>query len=219
MIKAVIFDMDGVIIDSEPIHRKVEKRIFEELGIIVTDEEHNSYVGMTSKSMWSQIKKKHNCKKEFSVEELIELEVDTFIESLLSYENIGSITGVVEFIDELHRNGIKLALASSAVRRSIETVVNMFKLQKYFEIRTSGEDIKKGKPCPDIFLLTAKHLNINPNECVVVEDSRNGVKATKAAGMKCIGFKNSNSGDQDLSSADIVISSFSEINFNKIKHL
>ncbi|WP_432666971.1 HAD family phosphatase [Wukongibacter baidiensis] len=216
MIKAIIFDMDGVIIDSEPIHKQVEKSIFERLDIEVSEEEHNSYVGKTSMGMWNEIKIKHNLGEDILAKEIVRLEVDRYIKHLLASEDIKPISGVKEFVNELYINNIKLALASSAVRRSIETVINLFELEEYFAIRISGEDIKNSKPCPDIFLEAAKELGVNPIECVVIEDSRNGVIAAKAAGMKCIGFKNPNSGDQDLSRADRVIDCFSQIDYKKI---
>ncbi len=216
MIKAIIFDMDGVIIDSEPIHKQVERSIFERLNIEVSEEEHNSYVGKTSMGMWNEIKFKHNLKEDISSEEIVRLEVDRYIEHLLADDDIKPINGVREFINELHIDDIKLALASSAVRKSIETVINLFELEEYFGISISGEDIENGKPFPDIFLKAAKELGVKPMECVVIEDSKNGVMAAKAAGMKCIGFKNPNSGDQDLSSADMVINSFSQIDCKKI---
>lgn len=219
MLKAVIFDMDGVIIDSEPIHKDVEKKIFKRLGVTVTGEEHDSYVGVTSENMWNSIKQKHNLSESVSTEELIEMEVKEYIGFLLQHEDIKPITGVVELINELYKNNMKVALASSSVKKSIETVVKMFKLQKYFEVRISGEDILNGKPWPDIFLETAKHLNVAPSECLVIEDSKNGVSAAKAAGMKCIGFKNINSGNQDLSGADLIIDNYADISYKKILEL
>lgn len=219
MLKAVIFDMDGVIIDSEPIHKEVEKKIFKKFGANISEEEHNSYIGMTSMGMWNEIKVRHNFKQSFSVEELIEMEVKNYIELIQSNRNIKPINGVVELIDELHKNHIKLAIASSAVRKSIETVVDMFALEKYFEIRISGEDIKNGKPAPDIFLMASRHLGVKPKDCIVVEDSKNGVYAAKEAGMKCIGFSNPNSGNQDLSSADMIIRGFTDINYTRLNYL
>lgn len=219
MIKAVIFDMDGVIIDSEPIHKVVEESVFEKIGANVSKEEHNSYVGMTSKGMWSEIKEKHELIKDFTIEELIEMEVKSYIEHILSYEDIEPINGVVGLIDELYKKDIKLALASSAVRKSVDTVVEMFELGKYFKTSVSGDEVKDGKPAPDIFLKAAKALKVDPKNCVVFEDSKNGVHAAKKAGMKCIGFKNMNSGDQDLSFADTIISSYSEISYKKLYNL
>lgn len=216
MIKAVIFDMDGVIIDSEPIHKQVEESLFKKLNIKVSEEEHNSYVGKTSIEMWREIKLKYNLGKDILAEEIVIEEVDRYIEHLLAKDDIKPIMGVRKLINELYIKDIKLALASSAVRRSIETVINLFELGEYFSISISGEDIEDGKPCPDIFLKVANELGVNPMECVVIEDSRNGVIAAKTAGMKCIGFKNRNSGNQDLSRADMVIDSLSQIDYKKV---
>ncbi|WP_432409701.1 HAD family hydrolase [Wukongibacter sp. M2B1] len=216
MIKAVIFDMDGVIIDSEPIHKQVEESLFKKLNIKVSEEEHNSYVGKTSIEMWREIKLKYNLRKDILAEEIVIEEVDRYIEHLLAKDDIKPIMGVRKLINELYIKDIKLALASSAVRRSIETVINLFELGEYFSISISGEDIEDGKPCPDIFLKAANELGVNPMECVVIEDSRNGVIAAKTAGMKCIGFKNRNSGNQDLSRADMVIDSLSQIDYKKV---
>lgn len=217
MLKAVIFDMDGVIIDSEPIYFKVANEIFHELGIRVSEEEIHSYVGTTSKNMWSKIKQKHGL--DCPVGDLIKMEIDNYIDYLLYKEDIKPIDKVTDFIEDLHKNNIKLALASSAARLSIKIIVKKFKLEDYFKIRISGEEIKNGKPAPDIFLHASDYLDAKPDECVVVEDSTNGVKAAKAAGMKCIGYKNINSGNQDLSSSDMVISNFSEISYIKLCEL
>lgn len=83
----------------------------------------------------------------------------------------------------------------------------------------SGEEVKRGKPDPEIFITTAKRIGVNPESCLVIEDAENGVKAAKAAGMKCIGYKNMDSGNQDLSEADLVINNFSELNLDILKGL
>ena len=92
-------------------------------------------------------------------------------------------------------------------------------LKKYFKICVSGNEVKNGKPAPDVFLHTANLLKVNPQECLVIEDSTNGVKAAKSAEMRCIGFQNFNSGNQDLSDADMIISTFSELYEKIIKFL
>ena len=90
-------------------------------------------------------------------------------------------------------------------------VVSKFELEDYFSCILSGEEVENGKPAPDIYVETAKKLGIVPEECIVIEDSKNGVMAAKEAGMKCIGFKNINSGEQDLSKADYIVNSIVEI--------
>ena len=95
----------------------------------------------------------------------------------------------------------------------------MFNLEKFFETKISGDEVNNGKPAPDIFLYAVKIIGAEPEECIVIEDSKNGVEAAKSAGIKCIGFENPNSGKQDLSSADMVINSFSEINYQKLRQI
>jgi len=112
-----------------------------------------------------------------------------------------------------------MAIASSNNRRIVDAVVKRFGLDKYMKFIISGEEVKKGKPDPEIFLTTATKIGANPKVCLVIEDAENGVKAAKAAGMKCIGFKNKDSGKQDLSEADLNISNFNEIDLNIIKGL
>lgn len=214
MFKAVLFDMDGVIIDSEPIHYKLEREFFGELGIRVGDLEHSSYVGATSRYMWSKIIQKHNL--DYPLEELIEKERKNYIDYLTSQENVEPMRGVIKFIKELYGNGIKLALASSASRKTIEIVLDKFKLYRYIQTTISGDDIDNGKPAPDIFLYAAGMLGVRAYECLVIEDSKNGVQAAKAAGMKCVGYKNVSFSDQDLSCADMVIKSFNEISYDKL---
>lgn len=217
MLKALIFDMDGVIIDSEPIHFRVEKRLFEDLGLAISDDEHHSFVGTTSRWMWSYIKDKYKLNQ--SIEELVQMEATSYVDHLLSQKDKKPIPGVVDLIQELHGNNVRLAVASSASVRNIEIVLKMFRLERFFEVRVSGDEVRNGKPAPDVFLRCAKTLGLRPGECIVIEDSKNGVEAAKAAGMKCIGFKNPNSGGQDLSAADMVIGSFLELDYQRLRQV
>ena len=215
MFKSVIFDMDGVIIDSQPTYFRVEKRLFKDLGVAISDEEHHSFVGTTTRAMWMHIKGKYKLNQ--SIEELVEKERTSYMDYLLSKENEKPIPGVAELIEELYRNKVKLVVASSASIKNIEVVLKMFNLERFFETKVSGDEVNNGKPAPDTFLYAAKMIGAEPKECIVIEDSKNGVEAAKSAGMKCIGFKNPNSGKQDLSSADMVINSFSEISYQKLR--
>lgn len=207
MIKAIIFDMDGVIIDSEPLHIKLERELFKNLGLNISHEEHLSFVGSTSHYMWDAVKNKYNLP--YTVEELVEADRTKYLNYISSPEgSIKPIDGVNELIKELHSCGLKLAVASSSPIDVIELVVKTLKLDKYFDVLVTGDYVDKSKPEPDIFLYAANKLGVKPDECVVIEDSYNGVQAAKKAGMKIIGFINPNSGKQDLSSADLLISSF-----------
>jgi HAD superfamily hydrolase (TIGR01509 family) len=129
---------------------------------------------------------------------------------------IDLVEGVRDFIRELHERGTKLAIASSSPLNVIVAVVKIFKLEEYFEVLVTGDMVEKSKPEPDIFLYAAEKLGAAPNECIVVEDSHNGARAAKKAGMKCIGYKNPSSGNQDISMADLVVETFSEVDVDRL---
>ena len=212
--KGVIFDMDGVIIDSEPIHIKLEKELLIESGGDYSKVKHEDFMGTTDAHMWGTFKEQFNI--ELSVEELINIKRQRFIDSI---DQIPLVDNVLDFMESLRNSGFKLGLASSNNQKAVEAVKNKFGLDKYIEVFMNGEAVTKGKPHPEIFLTTAEKLGVNPEDCVVIEDSRNGVLAAKAAGMKCIGFKNANSGDQDLSEADLIVSSYKKLTIEDIQNL
>ena len=206
--KAVIFDMDGVIIDSEPIHFETDMETMKYLGCNISIEELEKYVGTTNEYMIADIKKNYNIKK--SVEEIINYKVE-MVKNKIVQSDLEPIEGIRELLIYLKKKNIPAAIASSSPKEFINVVVSKFKLQEYFKYIVSGEEVESGKPAPDVYIETAKKLGISPKECIVVEDSKNGVIAAKAAGMKCIGFQNINSGNQDLSKADIIVNSIGEI--------
>jgi len=210
MIKAVIFDMDGVIIDSEPLHYKVfMDYTSSKFGLTISDEEYNTFIGTTNHHMYSTLQKKYTIKGELA--QLIEEYEEKCHEFLLASKMQRPIFGVDILVKNLHQNKIKLALASSSPKKSINIILDMFDMNQFFDVKVSGQEVANSKPAPDIFLRAAELLNIRPEECLVFEDSQNGVLAAKAAGMKCIAYYNPNSGKQDLSRADNIIESFAEV--------
>ena len=217
MLRAVIFDMDGVIIDSQPYHFAVEEKIFRELGFTVTEEESHSFVGMAGDRMWLYVKNKYGLRQ--SLQELMEYDNRIRIDYFASLEKVTPIPGIVDLLDELHRNNIKIALALSSSVEVIAIFISKSGLKHYFQQIISGDFVETGKPAPDIFIHTAQALQETATDCVVIEDSANGVKAAKAAGMKCIGFSNANSGNQDLSLADMVIDDFRKVNLQIFESL
>lgn len=210
MIKAVIFDMDGVIIDSEPFHYKVFKKyIKNKFNLVISDEEYNTFIGTTNHHIYGTLQKKYNLVGD--INSFIEEYEEKCLEFLLQATTERPIKGVDVLVRNIHQNKIKLALASSSSKKVINIVLNMFNLDQFFDAKVSGQEVEHSKPAPDIFLRAAELLNVSPEECLVFEDSRNGVAAAKAAGMKCIGFYNPSSGNQDLSRADKIIESFAEV--------
>ncbi len=213
MLKAVIFDMDGVIVDSEPIHFEIDKRVLGSCNVNATDEILLPYVGTTNPDMWKDLKEKYDLK--LSVDELIGLQTEMKIKVLNEIELV-PIKGIRELLNDLRQNNIVTAVASSSPRYFIEAVLSKTNINGFFKDIISGEEVPRGKPSPDIFLKMAEILEVDPEECVVIEDSENGVKAALAAGMKCIGFVNPNSGPQDLSRASAIVNSICEVNLNDV---
>ncbi len=193
MLRAVIFDMDGVIIDSQPYHFAVEEAMCREIGIEVSTEESHSFVGMAGEKVWDYLKNKFGLQK--SIEELMAFENKARIEYFSSLENVKPIPGIVDLLEEINEHTIKTALASSSSIEVINIFISKLGLAHYFQHIISGNSVASGKPDPDIFIHTAQALQEAAADCVVIEDSANGVKAAKLAGMKCIGFSNANSGD------------------------
>lgn len=214
MIETVIFDLDGVIIDSEPIHFSIEKNLFRELGVGITDEDHYNFVGTSSINMWQKIKT--IAPIEYSVDELINITEELYLKHIDEDNNMEPICGVKKLIIELYNNELQLIIASSSSRKIIDTVLNRFNLTSYFSFLVSGADLAHSKPDPEIFHVASKLSRTDPEKCLVIEDSENGVRAAKAAEMNCVAFRNPNSGNQDLSLADIVISDFESFNIDRI---
>lgn len=206
IIDAVIFDMDGVIIDSEPLHKKLNDELLAEYGVKMGKEEQLSFIGTTSYYEWKTIKRRYNLPN--FLEELVKRDRDLYLTNLKRNKDIKPIEGVDELIKFLYSKNLKLAVASSSPINVIEIVIKRFKLEEYFCQLVTGDDVKNSKPAPDIFLRAAKLLDVRPDHCIVVEDSKNGVEASKKAGMYCMAFKNLNSGNQELSKADFICNSF-----------
>ena len=217
MIQTVIFDMDGVIVDTEPVHRYAYFKQFNELNINVTEEMYTSFTGFSTRNTFQKLKEIFVIEHE--VEDLIQRKRNIFNDAFDSKADLELLEGVERLIKELHQNGMQLILASSASKVTIERVFSRFKLHDYFTHVVSGEDFPKSKPDPAIFEHAAS-LSIAPKEsCIVVEDSTNGIKAAKAAGIFCVGYNSIHSEAQDLSEADVVINHFDELGFDILKDI
>ncbi|RGL30331.1 MULTISPECIES: HAD family hydrolase [Paenibacillus] len=208
-VKAVIFDMDGVLVDSEPIYFEVERSSFAHFGAPMTEEEHHTYVGVTLESMWRQVLDRHQLTH--TLAEALAYHRKNVMQTITAHEGLVAINGLERWLDWLREKGIPVAVASSSPRSLIDLIMEKTGLGRYFDIRITGEEVSQGKPAPDIFLYAAELLGIAPAHCIVIEDSRNGVHAAKSAGMRCIGLHNPGSGQQDLSKADHNIFSYDDL--------
>jgi beta-phosphoglucomutase len=217
MLKAVIFDMDGVIIDSEPMHHKAYYDMFNEVDINVSKEFYESFTGQSTINICKRLCDHFSLTE--SPETLVGLKRKHYKQFFESNSDLTLIDGVLDLIKEYHSNGLTLVLASSAAMTSINQIFNRFELEQYFVAKLSGGDLKQSKPHPEIFINAVQASGYSKNECIVIEDSTNGIQAAKGAGVFCVGFDSFHSKNQDYSKADLVIKDFNEINYNKINSL
>jgi HAD superfamily hydrolase (TIGR01509 family) len=213
MLRAVIFDMDGVIIDSEPMHNKAYHDMFDEIGITVSTELYESFTGQSTINICKRLCDHFRLVE--SPEILVALKRKHYKRFFESNSELGLIDGVLDLIKDYHSNGLTLVVASSAAMTSINQIFDRFDLNKYFVAKLSGGDLKESKPHPEIFIKAAEATGFNRDECIVIEDSTNGIEAAKAAGIFCVGYDSFHSKNQDYSKADMVIKSFKEIGFSK----
>lgn len=206
--------MDGVIIDSEPIHSRVKMDTFAHFGLEFNAADLARYMGRTSGAIFSETLAKAG-RTDINPADMAAYKHAHYLEVLESGE-IGPVQGSVELIKNLHAAGIPLALATSSNVRVMNTVLDNFGIRKYFTSILSGGELPESKPNPAIYLISAERLGVDPANCLVIEDTTNGILAAKRAGMYCVAYRNPNSGKQDLSEADEVVDSLTEINVEKL---
>lgn len=209
--KAVIFDMDGVLVDSQPYHFKADIDTMAEYGVIKDQKFYESFAGTLTADRMRTLKEMFGL--DVPVEEMT-IKRENMILDIMGKEDIKPVSGIPEFLRSIKEKGLTTAVASSSDYKLINLILDRLKIAKYFDSVTSGSDVKRGKPSPDVFLLAAERIGIEPSECLVVEDSENGVKAAKAAGMKALGYINPTSGKQDLSLADFITDDFKKISID-----
>jgi len=183
MVQAAIFDLDGVIVDSHPLHKQAWRRLFDRLEKTVSEEEldfvlegrrraeilRNFFGGLPAVQLesYGQLK-------------------DAFF--LASAEQLSLVPGVLELIAGLRQHGIPLAVATSATRKRAEILLNQFHLRSSFDGMVTGDDVNQGKPDPAIFRKAGEELHCRPGTTMVMEDAAAGVQGAKGAGMKCLGI-------------------------------
>ncbi len=205
MINTILFDMDGLLVDSEPLWKVAEKKVFGSLGLNLSDELLRQVMGFRLNEVvahWYAYQAWPEPNFEATEEAII-----CCMEELLAKHAV-ALPGVIESLIEVKAQGFKIALASSSSMRLIEVVVNKLGIKPYFQLLYSAESEPYGKPHPGIFISAAKQLGSDPSECLVVEDSINGVIAAKAAKMKCIAVpEHEKQNDPKFAIADYTLSS------------
>jgi len=213
MLKAVLFDMDGVIVDTEPLHHKAYYKMFNDVNIKVDEVLYDSFTGQSTINICKRLVNHFQLRE--TPELLVKLKRQHFKYLFDNDTELKLIDGVLELIKDYHSNDVKLVVASSASMPNINRVFERFHLNQYFMGKFSGADLKQSKPHPEIFIKAAQHTGFTKRECLVIEDSTNGIKAANAAGIFCVGYKSEHSHGQDYSNADIIISDFKDIAYHK----
>lgn len=216
MLEAVIFDMDGVIVDTEPFSQRHIVSFLEVRGVSALDNYHQKLLGHDNRDVCSMIIQDYSL--QVSLEQLMEEMSLSYFRFLQALPQMTPVPGVRELIDDLSQDRFPLALASSASRRRIDLVMGRLGLEDAFKVKVSGYEVKRGKPEPDIFLLAAEKMCVLPSRCAVIEDSAAGVTAALKAGMYCIGYTGTNHHNQDLSPAHLTIKDLSELTSDKLRH-
>lgn len=216
MVEAAIFDMDGLLIDSEPFWRQSHIEVLGKYGFVITEDDVRAAAG---KRTADQVVK---WQERFDWQELSnEVVTDAIVNTVTRLVHLNGIAlpGVYDVIGILQKHGIPIAVASSSAPELIDAVLKRLDIKKYIQFAHSAEHEKHGKPFPDVFLSTAKRLNVNPENCIVFEDSLNGVKAAKAAGMKCVAVPEQPHDPEQFYIADLIVSSLEALDWHAIKKL
>lgn len=210
MIKAVIFDMDNLMIDSEVLHFEAYREVLSKLNIIFSKEDYlSSYMGISDKDIITDLVDKFSLpilRKEL-LGQKNEFFRNKFIHKVMPKK------GLMDLLNNLQKDDYLLAVASGSQVEEIEIILKNLKINHYFKAIVSADFVEHGKPAPDIFLLAAKKLSIDPVNCLVLEDSPSGVAAAKKAGMKCYAIPSRETRDKDFSKADKILDSLEGVYF------
>ncbi len=205
---AVIFDMDGVMVDSEPYHYRADSEIFALLGLDLGREERNLFLGISASDMYAYLINRYQLKQ--TPDELLNLDISLRKQHLLPPRTVlDPLPGLIPLLECLKEKQIPLAVASSSVQELVLPILANLRTERFFSQIITGDQVHRAKPDPEIFLLAAQKLKIPPGHCVVIEDSANGIRAARLAGMRCIGYAPGNK--NRTSEADMTVTHFDEI--------
>lgn len=213
-LNAVLFDMDGVIVDTEPLHRKAYFNTFKDLGIVLSDEDYAAFTGASTKKVTHILKAKFNLS--CTADDIANIKRKYFKYYFDTDPDFNLLPGVKNLIEKYHKEGVKLVLASSASMNTINWVFEKFGLNPFFIGKISGADLEESKPHPEIFIKAAEIAGEPREHCMVIEDSTNGIIAANKAGIFCAAYRSEHSALQDYHLANLIVSDFSALEPQKI---
>lgn len=211
---AVIFDLDGVLVDSAPTIQESFGIVLGRHGIRLNEQEIKSALGTSVRDLVKIWKEKYG----FSMDcEQFSKEAGELQFLLLARAQINPV--LLSLLDSLEKRDVPLGIGTASRRWRAERILDILQVRRFFSSVVTADDVPNHKPDPDVFLAAAKALNMVPSRCVVIEDAPNGIEAAKRAGMKAIGLLNEFHSQADLARADWIIRSFSELSYEKIRRL
>lgn len=213
---AVIFDMDGTMVDNTPYHYKTWQVMFEKYGMGELTS-HTYYSEFSGVPVFDTVERLFGSNRDNDGLNQLVKEKETIYQDLYT-AHATPVNGLIELLEELKQNGIKIAIASSASIHDIDFVLERIHVRDYFDVIVDGSQVSKGKPSPEIFLKTADSLQTLPANCAVIEDSIAGIKAGNAAGMQVIGITTGNTAEK-LQPSALVINDFTQLNVKKLAEL
>jgi len=216
MAEAIIFDMDGVLINSTKYIWESFNALLKNEGIHFSNKDIKKYLGKSLRDNLQSWKKEYGI-KDYSLEEFSKQAGE--MELSLAKKELHPNKKLNYFLEKAKEKVIKLAVATSSLRWRAEKILNLLNIRRYLDILVTAEDVEKHKPHPEIFLEAAKQLGVPPENCVVIEDAKSGIKAAKAGGMKAIGLINDYNSKKELREADLIIKDLSELNIEMVKSL
>lgn len=218
MIKAIIYDMDDLMINSHPAHQKAWRKILSRFNHRSSDLPEKLSAGFIGKRIIDISKEMIDYLKiDIGLDEFYKARMEIFLE--LAPDNIEAMPGLFKSLKLFKNNGLKIALASSGTEQYIKLVLNKFKINDCFSAIVSGDDVTKGKPDPEPYLVACKKLELDPENCLVLEDATNGIESAKTAGCKCIAIINPYTLPQDHSQADLILNSLNNLSLEMINSL
>jgi beta-phosphoglucomutase len=213
-LEAVIWDMDGVLADTASYHFLAWKETFAKRGINFTEADFRLGFGIRNDAIIRNTLGEKTTDDEIAT---IAREKEITFRRLIG-QDIKPLPGVLELLSQLHEKGIKMAIASSTVIENIRLIVGSLGIGKYFQAIITGHDVTEGKPSPQVFLVAAQRLGVEPQNCLVFEDAVAGVKAAKSAGMHCVAITSSHPREK-LAEADLIVDSLAEVSVKDLEEL
>jgi HAD superfamily hydrolase (TIGR01509 family) len=207
---AVIFDLDGVLWDGEPLYHEAFDIVLAPLGHRISDDDYTNIIGTSVEASWGWVHDR------FNLTDPLDRLVDAYDQAVLKLlkRPIEPLPGVRSLIDELRRRGVPIAVASASLRQWVDATLRGLRLRHAFDAVVSASEVDNGKPAPDLFLTAARRLGLPPQRCLAVEDTLTGVRSAKAASMFTIQLRAASTALPPLPEADIVLDDYSQFDLS-----